>query len=74
MVESRSNIYVHGPNGSGKSVFVQDMLGTLKQESLAIFIDCIEFYSEKLIAIYLSQELDIHLKNKAKLFKLNKDL
>ena len=51
MAESRSNVYVHGPNGVGKTEFVADLLDTLSKESFMIYIDCIEFFSEKLISI-----------------------
>jgi Cdc6-like AAA superfamily ATPase len=58
LIESRSNIYMHGPNGSGKTTFVHDCFKTKRFEIPYIYIDTIEFYSEKLIAISISQQIN----------------
>lgn len=57
LIESRSNIFMHGSNGSGKTTFVQDCFKAKRFDLPHIYIDAIEFYSEKLISIYISQHL-----------------
>ena len=53
LLHARGNIFVYGSNGCGKTSFVQD---TLKlSQCRAVHVDCVEFYSEKLIAIQASQ-------------------
>lgn len=54
LIDSRSNIIMHGPNGSGKTTFVQDCFKNKRFETQYIYIDTIELYSEKLIAISIS--------------------
>lgn len=57
ILRSRSNIFMHGSNGSGKTTFVQDCIKGLEKPgtySISVFVDCIEFYSEKLISIAIS--------------------
>ena len=62
ILSSRSNIFVHGANGSGKTSFVTDCITTLREEEqptqeLYVYVDCIEHFSEKLIAVTISQQL-----------------
>lgn len=45
---------MYGPNGSGKTKFVGDVLESISHKIMHVYIDCIEFYSEKLIAIEIS--------------------
>jgi len=48
---------VHGSNGSGKTNFVQDAIKLVNQNDptkFIVYIDCVEFYSEKLISIIAS--------------------
>jgi len=56
LLESKSNIFVHGPNGSGKTSFVKDCIKS--GNNLHVYVDCVEFYSEKLISISVSQQLN----------------
>eukprot|EP00347_Sterkiella_histriomuscorum_P014360 403361169 len=69
LIKSRSNIFVYGAHGSGKTTFVKDCLDSLEQSSSSlsaqsqqhiyhIYIDCIEYYSEKLIATMISFQLN----------------
>ena len=59
LLASRSNIFVHGPNGSGKTSFVQDCIKVQSSidSTFYVNVDCIEFYSERLLAICISQHL-----------------
>ena len=70
LLESRSNIFLHGSNGCGKTTFVADCFKSKKFDLPAIHIDAIQLYSEKLIAIYISQHLHGILQNKATQLKL----
>jgi Cdc6-like AAA superfamily ATPase len=56
LLNSKSNIYVHGANGTGKTTFVQDVIKTHNSISgdFLVYVDCIEFNSEKLIAACIS--------------------
>lgn len=65
LLKSRSNIFVHGPNGSGKTTFTRDCIDiqTKLDGSMGVFIDCIESYSEKLIAIQISSQLNNMINN-----------
>lgn len=56
LLGSKSNIFVHGANGTGKTTFVQDVIKThttVNQEFM-VYVDCVEFNSEKLIATCIS--------------------
>lgn len=68
LVSSRSNIFVHGTNGSGKTSFVLDCIKVQSTSDQTFFVnvDCIEYYSERLIAICISQHINILIKNAAK--------
>ena len=56
LLDSRSNIFVHGTNGCGKTTFVHDCLKLVQSVNVfVVSVDCVEFYSEKLIAITVSQ-------------------
>ena len=63
LLSSRSNIFVHGANGTGKTSFVTDCIMTQRQgyqdipQNMCIEVDCIEFFSEKLIAVKVSSQL-----------------
>jgi Cdc6-like AAA superfamily ATPase len=66
MLESRNNIFMFGANGTGKTTFVQDCIKSLQishqnenQALFYVYIDCVEFYSEKLISIALSKQLNV---------------
>jgi len=66
---------MHGSNGSGKTTFVHDAIKSLKKPGLgtiAVFIDCIEFYSEKLISISISQQLNGHIASLLSKLKMEK--
>jgi Cdc6-like AAA superfamily ATPase len=60
LLNSKSNIYVHGANGTGKTTFVQDVIKTHNSINgdFLVYVDCIEFNSEKLIAACISQQLN----------------
>ena len=69
LLESRSNIFVHGSNGGGKTTFVQDCMQLVKEQhagSFMVYIDCVEFYSEKLIAVAASQQINAAVGRMAK--------
>ena len=55
-----SNVYVHGANGTGKSTFVQDVVRThtFCSDEFHVYVDCIEFNSEKLVASCISLQLN----------------
>ena len=74
LIDSRANIIMHGPNGSGKTTFIQDCFKTKRFETPYIYIDTIELYSEKLIAISISQQINGILKTIANKLKLKKIL
>ena len=61
---------MHGSNGSGKTTFVQDCFKAKRFDLPHIYIDAIEFYSEKLISICISQHLHGILQTKAAELKL----
>ena len=63
---------MHGQNGSGKTTFVQDCFKCRRFDIPHIYIDTIEFYSEKLISIQISQQLNGILQCKSNLLKLDK--
>jgi Cdc6-like AAA superfamily ATPase len=76
---------MHGPNAVGKTTFVTDVMKIYlkkKKQSrqprtsfLPIFIDCVENYSEKLIAITISRTLDNRVRHIAnEIAKLAKQL
>ena len=55
LLHARANIFIYGSNGCGKTSFVRDTLTLTRGE--AVHVDCVEFYSEKLIAIKASQQI-----------------
>lgn len=63
LLASKSNIFVHGANGTGKTTFVQDVIGTHREinDEFVVYIDCIEFSSEKLVASAISQQLNVRV-------------
>jgi Cdc6-like AAA superfamily ATPase len=56
LLGSKSNIFVHGANGTGKTTFVQDVIKThtTVNREFSVYVDCVEFNSEKLIATCIS--------------------
>ena len=60
LLSSKTNIFVHGANGTGKTTFVQDVVKTHNfiNGNFLVYVDCIEFNSEKLIAACISQQLN----------------
>jgi Cdc6-like AAA superfamily ATPase len=56
LLSSKSNIFVHGANGTGKTTFVKDVVKTHNyiNKDFLVYVDCIEFNSEKLIAAAIS--------------------
>lgn len=59
-IQSKSNIYVYGQSGIGKTSFVIDAFNSFSESDLRIhmiYVDCIEFYSEKLITIHVMSKL-----------------
>jgi Cdc6-like AAA superfamily ATPase len=56
LLGSKSNIFVHGANGTGKTTFVQDVIKThtTVNQEFSVYVDCVEFNSEKLIATCIS--------------------
>lgn len=60
LLGSKSNIFVHGANGTGKTTFVQDVIKThtTVNQEFSVYVDCVEFNSEKLIATCISQQLN----------------
>jgi Cdc6-like AAA superfamily ATPase len=75
ILRSRSNIFLHGSNGSGKTTFVQDSIKGLERNGsnqISVFVDCIEFYSEKLISICISQQLNGHIASIVSKLKMDK--
>lgn len=68
LLSSRCNIFVHGPNGSGKTSFVRECVAaqTAIDHTHSVDVDCIEFYSERLLAICISQHLNTLLAKAAK--------
>ena len=59
VLESRNNVFLYGTNGCGKTEFVHDCVSRLKNQSTGMLhIDCVEFYSERLISIILSQQIN----------------
>lgn len=65
---------MHGPNGSGKTTFISDCFKAVRATIPHIYIDTIEFYSEKLISISISQQLHGILIQQASSLKLPKQL
>ena len=57
-------MFIYGPSGCGKTTFTMDCLKYFTETQTGsrvlspIYIDCVEFYSEKLISTYLSIYLD----------------
>ena len=68
LLSSRSNIYLHGPNGSGKTSFVLDCVKvqTTADSTFFVNVDCVEFFSERLLAISISQHLNTLIYKAAK--------
>jgi Cdc6-like AAA superfamily ATPase len=69
LAKSHSNIFLYGSSGVGKTTFAQDCLKYQALEANStglilphIYVDCVEFYSEKLISNYVSLCLDNILK------------
>ena len=71
LLASRSNIFVHGPNGSGKTSFVIDCIKVQSNINSNFFVnvDCIEYYSERLLSIFVSQHLNTLIYRAAKKVK-----
>ena len=65
-VDSRANILLYGSNGSGKTTFVRDCLSVFGLDSPLIYVDAIEYYSEKLICIIISHQIVSTLQKLAK--------
>ena len=61
LIESQANVVLYGSNGSGKTQFVKDCVMYQNLETPLIYIDCIEFYSEKLISISMSHQINATL-------------
>jgi len=57
LIQSKSNIYMHGPNGSGKTSLVIDVLKSHVFDCGSIYIDSVEFYSERLISVTVSTQI-----------------
>jgi tRNA A37 threonylcarbamoyladenosine biosynthesis protein TsaE len=64
-------VFLYGPSGCGKTTFTLDCLRYLTHSDnteigsrilTPIYVDCVEFYSEKLIATYISIFLNNMLK------------
>ena len=68
LLSSRCNVYVHGPNGAGKTSFVLDCIKVQStiDSAFLVNVDCIEFYSERLLAVCISQHLITLLTKAAK--------
>lgn len=67
LANSHSNIFLYGATGVGKTSFVQDCLKfkqSMTNERILpyIYVDCVEFFNEKLISNYISLCLDNILK------------
>lgn len=50
---------MHGPNAIGKTTFINDVIKLYNYEAedagfMHVVVDCVEYYSEKLIAIVIS--------------------
>ena len=67
LFDARQNIFMHGPNAVGKTTFVHDVMRMYNFERKGVFhevyIDCVEYYSEKLISIVISKALDDAVRN-----------
>jgi hypothetical protein len=66
---------MHGPNAVGKSSFINDVIKLYNTDSEAsankleffdVAVDCVEYYSEKLIAIVISHTLNNKIITRAK--------
>ena len=56
---------MHGPNAVGKTSFITDVIKLYNlehegsgEEFFSVDVDCVEYYSEKLIAIVISHTLN----------------
>ena len=49
---------MYGPNGCGKTTFTLDCLRANFDQMPIVYIDCVEYYSEKLISTYISIQLN----------------
>ena len=64
LFDARQNIFMHGPNAVGKSTFVHDVMRMYNYDNrddrafFNVYVDCVEHYSEKLIAIAISRGLN----------------
>ena len=47
-------MFVYGTNGCGKTTFAIDCLNSLHSTMPFVYVDCVEYYSEKLISLYIS--------------------
>ena len=72
LISSRSNIFLHGSSGTGKTTFIRDCFAAVPNQTPMIYIDTIEYYSEKLISIAISQQLHSILQQSAINLKLAK--
>jgi len=61
-------------SGVGKTTFALDCLKSIRYTSPFIYIDTIEYFSEKLISIFISQQIHGILKNIASSLHLPKNI
>ena len=72
LIESHSNIYMHGSNGCGKTQFIHSCFEAKMFSIPKLYVDTTEFYSEKLIAINVSQKIETMMKSYVINYKLPK--
>ena len=71
LFDARQNVFMHGPNAVGKSSFINDVIKMYNFDShgsefFDVAVDCVEYYSEKLIAINISNSLNTRIRARAK--------
>jgi MoxR-like ATPase len=52
LITSRTNLFVYGYTGTGKTEIVRDAL--ICSDIPSIYVDCIDFFNEKLICLIIS--------------------
>ena len=72
LIQSHSNIFMHGCNGCGKTTFVQMCFNYKRRDAPCIYVDTTEFYSEKLIAISISCQLESTMQSFVQTYRLPK--